>query len=555
MNSMNVEQKNIAPLLSVRDLTITWGERVAVDHINLEIAAGEKVALVGESGSGKSVTALSLLGLLSGAQLSGQAVFTTKEGAQIDLMATSEHEFQRVRGGEIAMVFQEPMTALDPLFSIGNQIVEGLILHEGLSARAAWKRAIELLDRTGVQEPHRRVSFYPHQLSGGQRQRAMIAMALACGPRLLLADEPTTALDVTLRVQIMALLERLQQEEGMAVLLISHDLGIVRHFATRTAVMEKGLLVESGGTRDIFAAPQHPYTQRLLASRSRRLVPDAPISQANETVPEVVSAEHVHVIYPGQVQATGGGFKSLAFWRKEPFVAVRDVSLHLPQGQTLAVIGESGSGKSTLAFALLDLLSRQQVRGDIRINGQNWGGSSAQEKQLRSRIQVVFQDPFSSLSPRMEVGDIVGEGLLVHEPGLSRQQRFDKVKKALLDVGLPSDILQRYPHEFSGGQRQRIAIARALIINPSVIVLDEPTSALDVSIQMQVLELLAALQEEKQLSYLLITHDVGVVSALAHQVLVMKDGCIIEYGAADQILNMPQMPYTQALVTAARQIE
>lgn len=558
MSEMNQNKNNSLPLLRVRDLCISWGDKRAVDRLSLDIFAGEKIALVGESGSGKSITAMSFLGLLSGAQVAGESVFVTKDGKALDLVKTREREFQKLRGGDIAMIFQEPMTALDPLFNIGDQIVEGIELHEGISGQAAWNRAVELLDRTGIQEPHKKAQLYPHQLSGGQRQRAMIAMALACGPRLLLADEPTTALDVTLRVQIMALLEKLHQEDGMAVLLISHDLGVVRNFANRVAVMEKGVLVERGVTQEVFANPQHAYTKRLLASsHPKRLVRDVPpdVGGAAQSAQAVISAKQVRVLYPGNTRAKGEGLERFAFWRKEPFCALDNASLLLQQGRTLGVIGESGSGKSTLALALLDLIPRKQVSGDIEITGVKWEESRAREKLLRSKIQVVFQDPFSSLSPRMLVGDIVGEGLLVHQPELSRVQRQASVAKALNDVGLPADIMSRYPHEFSGGQRQRIAIARALIINPSVIILDEPTSALDVSIQMQVLELLAQLQRDKQLSYLLITHDVGVVQALAHHVIVMKDGKIAESGTVNHILNTPQMPYTQALVAAAKEIE
>ncbi|CAK7037884.1 ABC transporter ATP-binding protein [Saezia sanguinis] len=542
------------PLLSVRDLTVRWGARAAVEQVCLDIAAGEKVALVGESGSGKSVTAMSFLGLLSGAQVSGTSVFTLKNGQQLDLNQATERQLERIRGKEIAMIFQEPMTALDPLFTVGDQIVEGLQLHEGLSRQVAWKRAIELLDRTGITEPQERAFSYPHQLSGGQRQRAMIAMALACGPRLLLADEPTTALDVTLRVQIMDLLNRLQQEDGMAVLLISHDLGIVRHFADRMAVMEKGAIVETGETQKVFSQPKHPYTQRLLDSRPQRLVGDEDAHSSSGTTP-VVQAEQVKVFYPGNKPAKGKGLARLAFWRRQPFEAVDGVTLSLAPGRTLGIIGESGSGKSTLAMALLGLLPHGQVQGDIAINGKAWGSSLAQERPMRAHIQVVFQDPFSSLSPRMTVRDIVAEGLLVHQPQCTRAQRDEKVAQALADVGLSADIMSRYPHEFSGGQRQRIAIARALIVGPSILVLDEPTSALDVSIQKQVLELLAQLQQDKQLSYILITHDVGVVRALAHEVIVMKSGKIVEAGTVEQIMTTPAMPYTQALISAAMNVE
>lgn len=568
----NATQQQSAPLLTVRDLMIEWGDRPAVQSVSFEMMAGEKMALVGESGSGKSVTAMSLLGLLQGARVSGELLFTQGDGSQIDLLKASERELERIRGREIAMIFQEPMTALDPLFSIGDQIVESLQLHEGLGKKAAWEKAVELLDRTGILEPERRAHSYPHQLSGGQRQRAMIAMALVCGPRLLLADEPTTALDVTLRVQIMGLLDQLQREDGMAVLLISHDLGVVRRFAPTVAVMEKGHIVEAGLTQAIFAKPEHPYTRRLLDSRPKRLVNDeTPVTLVTahaengtaevDSIPQiaavpVLQAKQVQVQYPGNAPLNGKtGLARLAFWRKQPIIAVDNVSMTLLPGRTLGVIGESGSGKSTLALAILGLLQSQQVSGHIEVGGQPWGVSARKDKSLRAQIQVVFQDPFSSLSPRMIVQDIVAEGLLVHQPDLNRDQRREMVELALADVGLSPEIMPRYPHEFSGGQRQRIAIARALIMNPSILVLDEPTSALDVSIQMQVLELLAQLQRERQLSYMLITHDVGVVRALAHDVMVMKGGKVLEAGTVAQIMEAPAMPYTRALIEAASEIE
>ncbi|MGL4667950.1 MAG: ABC transporter ATP-binding protein [Saezia sp.] len=553
---MSEKQVVTQPLLRVRDLRIGWGDAVAVGGIGFDVAPGEKVALVGESGSGKSVTAISLLGLLGGASVSGEALFLRSDGSTVDLLKSKEREMERIRGREIGMIFQEPMTALDPLFSIGSQIVEGIRLHEGLSKAAAWRKAVELLDRTGIQEPHERAKYYPHQLSGGQRQRAMIAMALACSPRLLLADEPTTALDVTLRVQIMELLSRLQREDGMAVLLISHDLGVVRSFANRMLVMEKGQLVEAGETQDVFINPQHEYTKKLLDSRLRRLVQeDGEDGKEGSGKPVVVEAQNVTVSYPKSGGEKRHGLAQLAFWRKTLFKAVDGVSISLHEGRTLGVIGESGSGKSTLAMAVLGLLQRQLVSGDIRIKGQLWGKTLKEERPLRAVIQVVFQDPFSSLSPRMTVGDIVAEGLLVHQPHLSKEERMMRVIAALEDVRLPADVVARYPHEFSGGQRQRIAIARALIVEPAILVLDEPTSALDVSIQMQVLELLAQLQKQKQLSYILITHDIGVVKALAHHVAVMRDGKVVETGSVDQIMNAPREGYTRALVNAAKELE
>lgn len=550
---MNISETS--PLLDVQGLTIAWADRIVVDHIGFAMAPGEKLALVGESGSGKSLTALALLGLVGEARVSGRAHFVSSDGV-LDLIDARERQLERIRGRDIAMVFQEPMTALDPLFPVGEQIAEGLRLHEGLSRHAAWERAVELLDRTGIPEPRQRAGSYPHQLSGGQRQRAMIAMALACRPKLLLADEPTTALDVTLRVQIMELLDRLQREDGLAVLLISHDLGVVRKFADRVAVMEQGRIVEVGRVEQIFNDPTHPYTRRLLASRPVRLVEDDPGESGNgpdATRPEVLSAREVRVRYVAPGHRVG--LRKLAFWQRSWFEAVKGVSFALTAGRTLGVIGESGSGKSTLALALLGLLPSTQVQGVVRIEEHHWTQRLTQDRPLRAKVQIVFQDPYSSLSPRMTIGEIVGEGLAIHQPGLSREETDERVVAALNEVGMPAEAMLRYPHEFSGGQRQRIAIARALIVGPSVLVLDEPTSALDASIQAQVLELLARLQNERGLSYVLITHDVGVVKALAHDVLVMKDGSIVERGSVSQVFDSPAQPYTRALVKAAQAVE
>ena len=530
------------PLLQVTGLNVSFGGQAVVRNIDFSIAAGEKLALVGESGSGKTVSALSLLRLVHNAQVSGSALLQGR-----DLLLMSEHQLRGVRGDEVAIIFQEPMTALNPLYTVGDQIAEVLQLKKGLTPRQAHEAAVELLASTGIPEPARRAGAYPHQLSGGQRQRAMIAMALASQPKLLLADEPTTALDVSLRSQILDLLADLQRQHGMAVLLITHDLNLVRRFADRVAVMERGLLVEQGAVADVFAAPQHPYTQMLLASTPERDVVEA---AAEPDAPPVLQARQMRVSYPVPLPGLKGWF------RKGAYVAVQGADLDLAPGQTLGVIGESGSGKSTLALAVLGLLPHQ---GHLRVTGTDWGEAqrNRQTRTLRQHIQVVFQDPFSSLSPRMTIEQIVGEGLLVHEPRLPLEQRRQRVVAALAEVGLvqdpdrADDWLQRYPHEFSGGQRQRLAIARALIVGPQVLVLDEPTSALDVTVQKQVLSLLQRLQRERGLSYLLITHDVDVIRAMAHHVLVMKDGEVVEQGPVQQVLQQPTHPYTRTLVQAA----
>jgi len=532
------------PLIDVRELRVSFGGAQVVHGIDFQIAPGEKLALVGESGSGKTVTALSLLRLVQNADLSGVARLAAADGnGARDLLSISERELRAIRGKEIAMIFQEPMTALNPLYAVGDQIAEVLELHEGLSGRAAQAAAVQLLADTGIPEPARRARAFPHQLSGGQRQRAMIAMALACKPRLLLADEPTTALDVTLRAQILGLLADLQRRYGMAVLLITHDLNLVRRFADRVAVMESGHIVEHGAVAAVFDAPQHAYTRKLIDSRPvRDVLALAP--QADAATP-VLETRALRVSYP--VPRPG--------WRgwvgRGEFVAVQGADLRVAPGETLGVVGESGSGKSTLALAALGLLSH---RGHLRVAGQPWSGGAA-NRALRRIVQVVFQDPFSSLSPRFTVEQIVGEGLKVHAPDLDQAARRARVLTALADVGLTElqfpALLQRYPHEFSGGQRQRIAIARALIVDPKLLILDEPTSALDVTIQKQVLGLLQRLQRERGLSYLLITHDVEVIRAMAHRVLVMKDGAVVESGDVAQVLDAPRHAYTRTLVAAA----
>ena len=523
------------PLLKVRDLQVRFGAQTVVHGVDLDIAAGEKVALVGESGSGKTVSALALLRLLDGAQQTGSVTFDGRE-----LFTLSERQMRGLRGKDIAMIFQEPMTALNPLHPVGRQIAEVLELHEALSRRAAWARAVELLGQMGIDQPARRAADYPHQLSGGQRQRVMIAMALACRPRLLLADEPTTALDVTVRRQILDLLDALQAEYGLALLFITHDLHLVRRYAHRVAVMQQGRVVEAGTVTSVFAAPQHPYTQMLLRSRPRRLVQESEKKAAPP--PTVLQARALSVRF---AQNSG-------FWRKHWHTVLQDISLELLAGQTLGVVGESGSGKSTLALALLGLLRRQG--GEVSLLGRDPARlSAAALRPLRAQAQIVFQDPFSSLSPRRTVAQIVEEGLEIHRPEWSAVQRRERAQQILAEVGLPLSPaeMQRYPHAFSGGQRQRIAIARALILEPKVLILDEPTSALDVSVQQQVLDLLAALQQRHGLAYVLISHDLSVIGALSHRVLVLHQGKVVEQGPTDAVLRAPRQPYTQALLAAS----
>ncbi|MBS0391416.1 MAG: ABC transporter ATP-binding protein [Proteobacteria bacterium] len=531
------------PLLQVQDLRVRFGAKEVVHGVSFDIAPGEKLALVGESGSGKTVTALALLRLAGDARLEGRALMQGR-----DLLQLSERELRGVRGGDIAMVFQEPMTALNPLMPVGEQVAEVLMLKQALTNAQSAQSAIELLASTGIPEPARRAASFPHQLSGGQRQRAMIAMALASRPKLLLADEPTTALDVTLRGQILGLLSDLQRQTGMAVLLITHDLLLVRRFADRVAVMEQGALVEQGSVAQVFGAPRHDYTRRLIGSTPRRDVIEA--ASAEDAAP-AAQAGGLSVTYPVPLPGFRGWFA------KGEFLAVKGVDLRIQSARTLGVVGESGSGKSTLAQALLGLLP---ARGELQVAGQAWQQpaqhNSAHNQALRRQVQVVFQDPFSSLSPRMTVEEIVGEGLHVHAPELPEPERRARVAAMLAEVGLAEaqfpGLLSRYPHEFSGGQRQRLAIARALILEPQLLVLDEPTSALDVTIQQQVLGLLQRLQKERALSYLLITHDVAVVRAMAHEVIVMKDGEVVESGNVQQVLDAPRHPYTQRLVEAAR---
>lgn len=526
-------------LLEIQQLNIHFGRKQVVHNLNLSVHKGERLALVGESGSGKTITALSILQLVPQAKVQGVIQFNGD-----DLLTKSAEELGQIRGGEIAMIFQEPMSALNPLFTIGNQIIETLVLHENLTATQARERAIALLARTGIREPERRIDSYPHQLSGGQLQRAVIAMALACKPKLLIADEPTTALDMTIRARIVQLLLDLQREEsekpdgeGMAILLITHDLNLVRKFAQRVAVMEKGQLVELAETKDLFNAPKHPYTLKLINS-----IPQREIMPLADNAKTILAVDKLRVEYLKTLK----GWSSL--WRKQHFIALASANIDLRSGETIGIVGESGSGKSTLAQAILGLVSCHS--GELRFNGEHLPLNKRYPKQLRAKLQVVFQDPFGSLSPRRTVSQIIGEGLALHFPELSAAQRQQRIRDISLEVGLPESALSRYPHQFSGGQRQRIAIARALVLKPDVVILDEPTSALDVSIQNQVLQLLVRLQQKYALSYILISHDLAVVQALAHRIYVLKDGEIVEQGDTERVIQQPQHSYTQRLVSA-----
>ena len=529
-------------LLEVADLSVGFrqGSRdtLAVDRVSFEIKKGETVALVGESGSGKSVTALSVLKLLpypSAHHPSGSIRFKGQE-----LLNLPEDKIRHVRGNDITIIFQEPMTSLNPLHMIEKQIGEILLLHQGLTGEAARARTLELLTQVGIPEAETRLGSYPHQLSGGQRQRVMIAMALANEPDLLIADEPTTALDVTVQAQILSLLKELQKRLGMAMLFITHDLGIVRRLADTVCVMKEGKIVERGPVEQVFSAPEHPYTRALLAAEPK---PDpAPI---NSDAPVVVETRDLKVWFPikrGVMRRVVGHIK-----------AVDGVSIGVRQGETLGIVGESGSGKTTLGLAILRLVSSE---GPIVFLGSTITGLTfRQMRPFRLHMQIVFQDPYGSLSPRMSVSDIIEEGLWVHHPKLTRAQREERVVQALRDVGLDPETRFRYPHEFSGGQRQRIAVARAIVLEPTFVVLDEPTSALDMLIQAQIVELLRALQKRRNLTYIFISHDLRVVAALASRLVVMRHGKVVEEGPAAELFARPTSDYTRALLAAAFNLE
>ena len=548
-----------ASLLRYENFSLSFGsgrrEKFAVRDLSLEIGMGERIALVGESGSGKTLTALSPLRLQpEGAHSTGKIFWRRADGIEVNLLDLTLEEIREVRGREIAMIFQEPMTALNPLFTIGNQIVEAVQVHEPLLPLVECRKtAVALLKKTGIPEAEERFHAYPHQLSGGQRQRAMIAMALACKPRLLIADEPTTALDVSLRLQILDLLKDLQEEAKdrgeMAILLITHDLNLVRHFAHRVGVLNQGCLVESGSTHEVFAHPKNNYTEQLVNSQPvRELLPLVPLA------PVLLKVNDLSVSYP-QSNYSGAGLRITKWFTKaKRNTVLQPVSFQLKQGQTIGVIGESGSGKTTLAMAVLGLLGETTARlaGDVEVLDQSWQAlSPLARRAMRANLQVIFQDPFGSLSPRMTIFEIVAEGLNIHQPKLSLADREARVVEILREVGLDRSAMTRYPHEFSGGQRQRIAIARALILKPQILVLDEPSSALDVSIQKQVLALLSSLQKKYNLAYLIISHDLAVIRAMSHELMVLRGGEVVEYGETEAMIANPKQPYTKALFAAA----
>ena len=531
-----------APLVRIEGLSVSFGtgagEVKAVREISFDIGEAETVALVGESGSGKTVTALSIMQLLPyplARHPSGSVTFRGQE-----LLGASQAALQKIRGDRIGMIFQEPMTSLNPLHTIEKQVGEVMMLHRGLDKASARRRVIELLHQVGLAEAESRLGAYPHQLSGGQRQRVMIAMALANDPDLLIADEPTTALDVTIQAQILKLLKELQRARGMSLLLITHDLGVVRKVADRVCVMTEGRIVEAGDTEDVYERPRHPYTRHLLAAEPK----GKPVAAA-DSAPVVTATEDFKVWFPikrGVLRRVVGYIK-----------AVDGVTIEIRAGHTVGVVGESGSGKTTLALGLLRL---EKSRGPIRFLGRDIQGLGAKQlRPLRREMQIVFQDPFSSLSPRMSVGQIVEEGLLIHQGKGDYDERRRLISDALVEVGLDPEMQDRYPHEFSGGQRQRVAIARAMVLKPRFVILDEPTSALDMSVQAQIVDLLRDLQRRHNLAYMFISHDLKVVRAMADEVIVMRAGRVVEQGPAQRIFEDPREPYTRALIAAAFDIE
>jgi len=531
------------PLIDARNVAVSFkvegGTVEAVRDVSFAVWPGRTTALVGESGSGKSVTARAVMRLLSKRATVSDRTRILYAGK--DMAHLSPREMRRLRGNRISMIFQEPMSSLNPVYTVGAQISEGLMLHQRMSRRGAWARVVELLEEVQIPDPAARVNQYPHQLSGGQRQRVMIAMALANRPDVLIADEPTTALDVTVQAQILHLIDDLKTRYGMGVILITHDLTVVRQFADHVHVMQHGEVRESGPTEQIFARPQHPYTKRLLASEPKGQADPAMV--APETI---LKGENVRV----QFTLRRGGFFRGSY---HPLVAVDDLSLDLRRGETLGLVGESGSGKTTFGQALIRLIRTDG--GRITFAGDRIESKDRKEmRPYRSRMQIVFQDPFSSMNPRLSVRQIIEEGLIVNGIGRTSRERFARVQQALRDAGLPDTIAHRFPHEFSGGQRQRIAIARAIALEPEFILLDEPTSALDLSVQAQIIELLRKLQREKGLSYLFISHDLKVVRALCHRVMVMQHGKIVEEGPVDQVLVDPRTDYTKRLVRAAFEI-
>jgi len=522
-------------LLRVKNLTVSFrqdGETTrAVKGVSFEVAKGETVALVGESGSGKSVTALSTVSLLGGsASVEGSVTYNGEE-----MIGASDKKLRQVRGNDISFIFQEPMTSLNPLHTLEKQLRESMELHQNVTGEEARRRIIDLLNKVGIRDPEERLTAYPHQLSGGQRQRVMIAMALANGPDLLIADEPTTALDVTIQAQILDLLADLKEAENLSLLFITHDLGIVRRIADRVCVMKDGEIVETGRTDEIFTNPRHPYTQKLLAAESTGrpdpVEPDAPV---------IAETENLKIWFPiqqGLLKRTVGHVK-----------AVNDATLSVRAGETIGIVGESGSGKTTLALAIMRLIASE---GAITFDGQDLRHYNTRNlRRLRAEMQIVFQDPYGSLSPRMSAAEIIAEGLGVHGDRGDNRPKREKVAEVMEEVGLNPALMDRYPHEFSGGQRQRIAIARAMILRPKLVVLDEPTSALDMTVQVQIVELLRALQRKYGLAYLFISHDLKVVRAMSHHVMVMKQGDVVESGPAEQIFNAPKTDYARTLLAA-----